>query len=246
MGRKLLNSIILVRHAECYKNVRDEHGGKGDVLTKKGKKQLLSLSKKIDRLNIQHQIPANILFYSDVNQIKQTAEYLSIKLGVPARVDERIVPLNLGILDGLSKEEAMTKFPDEASQLEKWRSGMLEIRNLQIPCAESFDTFWKRGKSFIFELTKNSTSAIVIGSRSVLILLMNILLDQNPYVDGKYYPYDFSCASIAYFSYTNKWNSIYMRGVRTVDGEVLKVQNREGIPSEFCYTSKKVNFLSQP
>lgn len=239
MGRKLLNTIILVRHAECYKNIRDEHGGKGDVLTMKGKKQLLSLSKKIDQLNIKHQIPANMLFYSDVSQIMQTAEYLSIKLGVPAMLDERIAPLNLGILDGLSKKEAMTKFPDEASQLEKWRSGMLEIRDLQIPCAESFDTFWNRGKSFIFELTKNSTSAIVVGSRSVLILLMNILLDQNPYVDGKYYPYNFSCASIAYFSYTNKWKSIYMRGVHTFDGKVLKVQNREEIPSGFFIHPKK-------
>lgn len=216
-----MKSIILVRHAECYKNVRDEQGGKGDILTKNGKKQLTSLSKKIEQLNIQYQTPASILFYSDVNQIMQTAKYLSIRLDVPAKVDERIAPLNLGVLDGLSKEEAMVKFPAEASQLEKWREGKLEIRDLQIPCAESFDTFWNRGNSFITELTKNCTSAIVIGSRSILILLMNILLIQNPYVNGKYYPYNFSCAGIAYFSYSNKWNLTYVKGVRTVDGKVL-------------------------
>ncbi|MBU4222659.1 MAG: histidine phosphatase family protein [Euryarchaeota archaeon] len=214
-----MHSLFLVRHAECYKNIRDEHGGKGDILTEKGKKQLSSLSKNIKHIIALQRISITVLFYSNTIQAVQTAEYLSKKLKVPLRVDERIAPLNLGLLAGLSSEEATTKFPEAESRIEKWRAGKLEIRDLCLPDAENFDIFWNRGQSFITELTKERTSAIVVGSRSTLILLMNMLLYRNPYVNGEYHPWNFACASFACFSYANEWNLTYAKDVQTVDGK---------------------------
>jgi len=213
-----LHSIILVRHAECYKNIRDEHGGKGDKLTKKGKMQLSSLTENIKHIIASHQIYINIILYSDTIQTVQTAEYLSKELKVPLKVDERIAPLNLGVLAGLSSEEAMMKFPEASYRIEKWRNGKLEIRDLCIPDAESFDIFWNRGKSFFTEFTEQRMSAIVVGSRSTLILLMNMLMERSPYVNGEYHPWDFACSSFACFSFTSKWNLIYAENIRTVDG----------------------------
>lgn len=189
--------VFLIRHAESEKNVEDRHGGVGRPLTKKGYRQLDLLVTYLKRLRIH----SSTIYYAPITQAELSAEYLASQIGVSCQSDERIRPLNLGVLGGLSRSEAVELYPESAQRLEDWRSGSLDIKDLDIPNAESFDSFWKRGEAFIENLIPqvegcNGLDFVIIGTRSTLILLTNILL-KNSILFGKGYAvYNFDTCSV--------------------------------------------------
>lgn len=216
-------ALILVRHAECYKNIRDEHGGGGDALTETGQKELVSLGQDIERIATHHKVNLDQVLYSpSVIQIAQTAEYLAKYLNTLLIEDKRIKPLDIGVIAGLSRAEALRRFPDASFRLEQWRSGNLEIRDLSLPGAEQFDDLWNRGNTFIEEIERSGKSSLVVSSRSILILLLNILLGRNPFIDGQYHPWNISCGSITCFLHNKLWKLMYTKGIETFDGKILR------------------------
>lgn len=219
--------ILLIRHVECYKNIRDEHGGKGDNLTAHGYDQINVLIKRINYIKTkffsEKKLEFNGVWYSEIIQIEETAKLLADSLSLETIYDQRIRPLDLGILSGLSKKDALKRHPKAASELEKWRQGKLEIRNLILPGAENFQSFYQRGQDFIQYISKNKINSIIIGSRSILTLLTNILLARDPYKNKQYHPWIFDLASICLFSHDKNWNLIYSEGVYNFEYKALRV-----------------------
>lgn len=214
--------LILTRHAECYKNLRDEHGGKGDVLTPRGKKQLLAITKNVKETVEAFSIPLARIFCANIIQVSETASYLSKKLGVPMVPIPTIAPLDMGLIGGLSRQKAANMDPKAAERLERWRRGELEIRELNLPGAESIDHFWHRGKEFLEEVSTNQSSAVVVSSRSTLIMLLNMMLGRNPSVPREYHAWVFANVSLAAFSHDGAWKLQRSRGVTRADGNMLR------------------------
>jgi broad specificity phosphatase PhoE len=214
--------IILTRHAECHKNIRDEHGGTGDTLTRRGRRQLRTIAENIRGVVEEFGIRLARICYSDVIQASETAAYLSERLGVPFVSDPRIAPLDLGVLAGLSRQRAAATYPRAAEQMEMWRRGELEIRELDLPSAESFNHFWSRGEEFVREIIADESSSVVVSSRSTLIMLLNMLLGRSPASPRSYHAWVFAHVSLAVFSHDDRWILRRSSGIRAADGKMLQ------------------------
>jgi broad specificity phosphatase PhoE len=174
--------LILVRHGESLKNLADKHGGNGDSLTDLGERQIKVFYELVKNLNI----PQIRIHCSNVHQAVESATIVAKFFGIEAIVDERIRPLDIGVLNGLSKAEAKSRYPESANLMESWRNGELEIRQLIIPNAESLDLFWERGVSFIDSIKNTEGVNVVVGTRSILTLLISILLKRDTSIGGGY------------------------------------------------------------
>lgn len=202
--------IILLRHAHSEKNAEDRHGGEGRGLTSLGYDELTRLTLYLKR---HVQICNPRIFYTPITQAEISARFLGEQFKTICDTDQRIRPLNLGVLSGLSREEAAKLFPEPAKRLEEWRRGDLRFDELEIPNAENFSAFWDRGVSFLMDrlVAPNETAdLLIVGTRSILILLSNILL-RNTFLTGK--PY-------TVFEFNNSGITI-LRYIRELDAELI-------------------------
>jgi len=178
-----MQNLVLLRHGESNKNLKDKHGGPGEPLTEKGKQEIINASKMINEIKA---LKSAIIYYSERQQLIETVNFLCPLINGIAKADNRILPLGLGILDGLSNEEAMRKFPYTAKLMNEWREGKIEICDLIIPKAESLQNFWNRGKNFLSEIIAEESFPIIVGTRSILTLLISILLKRGIMRGGGY------------------------------------------------------------
>jgi len=178
--------IFLVRHAHSEKNLEDRHGGEGRGVTEKGFLELQGLA---NFLRKEAEINSITIFSSPIAQAEISAQYLANQFNTPFQTDDRLRSLNLGVLGGLSRQEAAELHPEPAQRLESWRKGQLGLYELNIPGAEDPDKFWSRGYSFLKEqlmVDEHNRDQVIVGTRSILILLMNILLKETS-LKGKPY-----------------------------------------------------------
>lgn len=175
-------TIILMRHAMAQKNVENIHGGTGSPLLINSKQEICSALKQFPSFsNLQYD-----LFVSPTRQAVETANIIADNKSLNPIICEMLKPLNIGVLSGLSNEEAYIKYPESAELMDLWRKRKIEIGKLVIPDSEDLNSFYARGKQFIDMIEKRPDNAIVIGSRSILILLSSILLGRTINEGGEY------------------------------------------------------------
>jgi len=204
-------NFYFIRHAESFKTKEDRHGGVGLPLTEQGKLDvldLISFLENIERLTFQ-----NSLFYcSDLIQVLETAKAIEDQRKISFQISADVKNISLGILDGLSKEEALKKYPVEASNLEKWRTGEIKIDDFTIPEAETMSQFYERVFKFISLSVLQSKDVVVIGTRSVGVAITNIFSNFSKAIDiNNYKRFLFDPSSISKFTYnSNKPNISYI------------------------------------
>ncbi len=174
--------IILLRHAQSTKNLKDIHGGKGEDLTEKGIEQCHQVAQffkgnlDLKRLRI---------FASTSIHTRLTADVICKDLNLVLEKPFDFKPLYLGIADGLSREELNKKDPVSAALLDSWRRKEIEIKQLKVPDMEHYMDFWKRGEALINNLPRDCDSVMVC-SNSLFILLANYLMGNHPEDTDKY------------------------------------------------------------
>jgi broad specificity phosphatase PhoE len=178
-----MSRIVLLRHAQAEKNVADRHGGEGTRLTALGRAQCALLSEDLTAYFSE----TTAIFYLEKPQCDETAELLASKSHLSKIALTGFTPFHLGVLDGLSRAEAYQRFPDVAEAMDRWRRGMNEIHSLQIPGATNPSEFYQQGVRLLNHLTSNRDDCIVVGTRSVLVLLWNVLRGRRPEAGGGYF-----------------------------------------------------------
>jgi len=174
--------LVLLRHAFSQKNLEDRHGGEGSSLTSQAFKDL---DRVVSRCR-DSSISIERVVCSPRRQCMETAEYLAKRLIAVSECLEDLRPLHLGVLDGLSRDEAAALFPHEAELMETWRRGQIEIAQLIIPKAEPYNLFFNRGQSFLSSVLERGSDTMIVGTRSILILLLSILLGRTVECGGGY------------------------------------------------------------
>ncbi len=106
--------IYLIRHGETTGDVESRYGGDyDDCLSKTGEKQVKELAKKLEGKNIE------VVYHSTLQRATQTAEAIEEKLEVKLEELSDVKERNhYGELTGLTKKEALEKFPEEVEELE--------------------------------------------------------------------------------------------------------------------------------
>ena len=174
--------IMIVRHAEAYKNLNEIIGGIGTGLSYKGYKQINDFYEK----NKAFFLNKNINIYSTrKQQLFATAYELNKNIKGKMHIYDYIHPLNMGVFNGVTESYAKTMYPESYKLLTKWRDKSIDISMLKIPEMGSYNDFWEEGKLFVKYINNNSVN-IVICSTSVFILLANIMLGRNIYKKNEY------------------------------------------------------------
>ncbi len=192
-----MGSIVLLRHAKALKNIEDRHGGSGTSLTKEGECQAIEVVKQLSC----HNLRPNKIFSSPVPQAVETAAIIASKLKISVIEHSMLRPLNLGVLAGLSRNEAMAQFQDAANLMEDWRKGNIELHDLILPGAEDYRAFYKRGCDFLnLKIITEEGDSLVVGTRSILICLISILLGRTIESGGGYREIPMGCCD--FFTFT--------------------------------------------
>jgi broad specificity phosphatase PhoE len=175
-------TIVLLRHAKAIKNEQNRHGGCGTDLVENAINEIIMVGNQFLRFNAKFER----ILYSPRKQCEQTAKILGRHLNVNSIELQELEPINLGIVDGLSEQEVKSRYPEIDIQLGKWRSGEIEINQLIIPQMTNCHTFFNNGAMFISNVIAEGKSTIIVASRSILILLVNVLLGRNSQFGGNY------------------------------------------------------------
>lgn len=178
----MLAKVCLLRHATARKNLEGRHGGTGTALTAAAPAELTPVVARLGLIRPR----LGQLLSSPRPQCIQTAEILSSQLQLPWTSNLDLKPLHLGVLDDLTDTEAATLHPAVASRMDNWRRGLSEISDLNIPDAEDVAAFYSRGLCFLNALPTHSTSTLIVGTRSILVLLASIMYGRTLRVGGGY------------------------------------------------------------
>ncbi len=195
--------ILLIRHSEAKKNIADQHGGEGTSLTNRGLKQSESIAQYI--LSEHQPLLRTILVGHKITHVKETTEFLSQELSIKPIWEERIRGLDLGVIAGLSREDAAKQWPEAAERLEKWRKSQLRIDHLDIPYAEPLRDFENRIKNTLYDWIDMNEAKLIIAicTRSTLIMLVNLIELYTSFSYKHYKPYVFEAGSITQVDITS-------------------------------------------
>lgn len=173
--------VVLVRHAEATKNMAGSHGGTGSELTARGVDTARELGASLAVYE-----PAAV-YYSPPSQCRQTAELVASTLRLEPVEAAELRPYHLGIADGLTHEQLERVDPHAAARMAAWRAGKIDITDLDLPGAADPVEFFRTGVRFLDELTqRRRTPVAIVGTRSILVLLWNVLTGKNPEPGGGY------------------------------------------------------------
>ncbi len=123
--------IYIIRHGETTGDLEDRYGGSyDDHLTKKGREQLQGTASNLTGKGIE------IIFSSTLIRAKESAEIIKQKTGASIEYVDGLRERHYGVLTGLTKEEALEKYPEAVVQHE-------DSKNTD-PGGESYEDFNKR------------------------------------------------------------------------------------------------------
>lgn len=173
--------ILVVRHAECHKNLIGIPGGEGAPLTPVGSIQAAELG----NLLLPRLAGETVLIASPTLQTVETAAIVGDLLGIKPEVEPLFKSIDLGVLSGVSIAEARVRFPTSSASMDKWRSNSSEIADLQIEGMECPWAFYNRGLRGVLKY-KECNLLILCATTSLMILMSHISRKITPRSGDRY------------------------------------------------------------
>lgn len=149
-----LLTLYIVRHAESTANAENRIQGRLDYpLSLLGYAQAYELRDGLKTISFK------AVFSSPLKRALETAQIIRPKF--PIRVDERLVERDLGVLSGLTMDEARLRFPSFHENRQDSFGG--------IDGVESLDQLWDRAQSLHKSLLALPTGCYLIVSHGIFI-----------------------------------------------------------------------------
>ncbi len=99
--------IFLIRHGETTGDIEDRYGGSyDDHLTDLGKEQLEVTANNLVGKGIESILTSSLI------RAKESAEIIQLKIQCPIEIEYGLEERNYGVLSGLTKAEALEKYPE--------------------------------------------------------------------------------------------------------------------------------------
>jgi broad specificity phosphatase PhoE len=144
--------LILVRHGETESNRERLALGREDVpLNERGRRQAAALTASLAG------VPATAIYASPLRRAVETARPLAEALGLEVHVDEDLIEMAVGDLEGLSPQELSDRHGDF---LREWFS--TQAGNLRMPGGESLQDVQDRAWAAIERLRERHPEETVV------------------------------------------------------------------------------------
>lgn len=155
----VITSFLLVRHAESEANAGAYFGSQSDSkLSEKGRLQVEALTRAL------RGVAVSAVYSSDLSRAQDTVAPLAQIHGLPLVSTPRLRERAMGVLTGLSFEEAKAQYPD------LWRELATRAPHAAPPGGESHAALFERVSAVLDELlSKHRGGTILIGSHGVAI-----------------------------------------------------------------------------
>tara|TARA_B100000963_G_scaffold211843_1_gene184595 strand:+ start:7899 stop:8537 length:639 start_codon:yes stop_codon:yes gene_type:complete len=125
--------VILIRHGETEWNLSGRWQGHADsALSERGVSQAVALGERMKKESIDH------FYTSDLARAQHTSRLVGEPSGWVAEPMESLRERDLGVLEGLTTDEMIDKFPKE------YKSFRNDGSDYQVPDGESFRQFYER------------------------------------------------------------------------------------------------------
>ncbi|RMH73721.1 MAG: histidine phosphatase family protein [Gemmatimonadetes bacterium] len=146
-----LTQIILIRHGETAYNAEHRLQGHLDIdLNKKGIAQAQATA---ERLKTE---AFSVLYSSDLKRAYHTAQIIAGQTGHEIITDPQLRELNGGVLEGLNKDEMITRYP------EVYRGFKSGDPTYVIPNGESFQMRYDRAVTCLNQIAEKHTGETVV------------------------------------------------------------------------------------
>jgi broad specificity phosphatase PhoE len=144
--------LLLIRHGESVANAEGRLQGHLDVLlSDRGRRQAERLAEKLAPLGVE------ALYTSPLRRAAETAEIIGAGLGLPVEERTPLMERNVGVLENLTRDEIIAKFPH-------YMPARTALRTIQIEGFEQDEAFASRVKETlagIVEAHRGQTVAVV-------------------------------------------------------------------------------------
>ncbi len=144
--------LLLIRHGESVANAEGRLQGHLDVLlSDRGRRQAECLAQKLAPLGVE------ALYTSPLRRAAETAEIIGAHLRLSVQERKPLMERNVGVLEGLTRDEIIAKFP-------RYMPARTELRQIEIEGFEQDEAFASRVRDVlgsIIETHAGQTVAVV-------------------------------------------------------------------------------------
>ena len=204
--------FLFVRHAESEANAKGIiQGSKEYALSKKGEHQAEALTKRLADSGLE----INRLISSPQDRTKRTAEAIASQLGNDIEIDERLVELKMGAIEGKTLQQVQETYP-------QWPHTGETLYQPIAASGESMWAFFLRTGEFLSDLLERPPGRyIVVSHGGTLNSLINAIVGSHPQPDWRAVRISFENTSISWLNYTpehHNWRILQLNNRQHLDG----------------------------
>lgn len=143
-----MTTLLLARHGETDWNREGRWQGHSNTpLNESGRRQAAELAGQLDGVDV--------LYSSDLDRARETAEIVGAQLGLEVHFDERLRERSFGAWEGLTTADIESRF---AEPFRRWREG----ESHGADDAEPFEEFGSRVNSFLEDVLERHPDETVL------------------------------------------------------------------------------------
>jgi broad specificity phosphatase PhoE len=164
-----VTTLLLARHGETDWNRDGRWQGHSNTrLNESGRRQAAELAEELDGVDV--------LYSSDLDRARETAEIVARRLGLEVRFDRRLRERSFGAWEGLTKEDIESRF---AEPYRRWRAG----KSHGAEDAEPFEAFGARVQAFLEDvLARHPDETVLVIAHGGAIRVIHALAAGLDYV----------------------------------------------------------------
>lgn len=179
--------IYFVRHGETDLNREFRCQGRQDIsLNESGREQIEETAKIFEKIH------TDSIFSSPLPRAVESARIIADRKGLPVRLQEWLVEINHGGMEGLNPEESEKKYP---GLLKKWHA---EPDEVSFPGGESIADVAERVTAGLSKLLEEESGTVMLVTHQVISGVAKAILDggrfsdiwQDKLVNGGYFRFD--------------------------------------------------------
>lgn len=166
-------NIYIIRHGETDWNKNHRFQGRTDIkLNDLGREQAARLRPVLQQLQVES------VYSSPLIRALETAEIATQDIRVTIQKDDRLQETNIGDAEGLTMDELLLKFGDDA--LLKWRSYDERLLDFSFPNGESKREMMYRVRQVFLDIAQNSNrNSVAIFAHGMVMRALTYIFSEG-------------------------------------------------------------------